>query len=140
MRETENITLAPRCRQVVTAKVELEKGRSLLSLVCVESAIIPLEGILPARVLLQVGTGAHETSQPDHAVVMLANFSHENLTLPMSTVLGVAEVSEELIDRINKPEQANLESPTRLRRKQKNEALYNKLVGGKLDHLPPEER
>jgi hypothetical protein len=72
---------------------------------------------------------------------MLTNFSHETLTLPKSTVLGVAEeVSEELVDRINKPEETSLESPTRNRRKRKNEALYNKLLGGKLDHLRPEER
>jgi len=72
---------------------------------------------------------------------MLANFSHETLTLPKSTVLGVAEeVSEELVDKINKPEQTSLDSPARPRRKRKNEALYNKLLGGKLDHLPPEER
>jgi hypothetical protein len=59
---------------------------------------------------------------------MLANFSHETLTLPKSTVLGVAEeVSEELVDRINKPEQTSLEPPTRARRKRKNEALYNNL-------------
>jgi hypothetical protein len=45
-----------------------------------------------------------------------------------------------LVDRINKPEQTSLESPTRPRRKRKNEAFYNKLLGGKLDHLPPEER
>ena len=72
---------------------------------------------------------------------MLANFSHETLTLPKSTVLGVAEeVSEELVDKINAPEQTNLDSPARPRRKRKNEVLYNKLLGGKLDHLPPEER
>jgi hypothetical protein len=72
---------------------------------------------------------------------MLTNFSHETLTLPKSTVLGVAEeVSEELVDRINKPEQTSLKSPTRPRRKRKNEALYNKLLGGKLDHSRPEER
>jgi hypothetical protein len=34
---------------------------------------------------------------------MLANFSHEALTLPKSTVLGISEeFSEELVDRINK--------------------------------------
>jgi hypothetical protein len=51
---------------------------------------------------------------------MLANFSHETLTLPKSTVLGVAEeVSEELVDKINKPEQTSLDSPARPRRKRK---------------------
>jgi len=128
VRATENITLAPRYRQVVTAKIELKKERSLPSLVCVEPATIPLEGILPACVLSRVGTSVHETLQPGRALVILANFSHETLTLPKSTVLGVAEgVSEELIDKINKPEQTSLDSPARPRRKRKNEALYNKL-------------
>jgi hypothetical protein len=71
---------------------------------------------------------------------MLANFSHETLTLSKPTVLWVPEaVSEEIVDRINKQEQSSLESPTRSRRKRKK-ALYNKLLGGKLDHLPPEKR
>jgi len=106
----------------------------------VEPAIIPLEGILPARVLSRVGTSVHGTSQPGRALGMLANFSHEILNLPKSTVLGVAEeFSEELVDRINKAEQTSLESPTRARRKRKNEGLYNKLLGTKQDHLPPEK-
>jgi hypothetical protein len=38
--------------------------------------------------------------------------------------LGVAEVvSEELVNRINKPEQTSLESPTRPWKKRKNEAI-----------------
>ena len=124
VRATENITLSPRCRQIVTAKIELEKERRIPSLVCVETATIHLEGILPARVLSRVGTSVNEASQPGRALVMLANFSHETLTLPKSTVLGVAEeVSEELVDKINTPEQTNLDSPARPRRKRKNEAL-----------------
>jgi len=47
---------------LVTAKIELEKERSLPSLVCVEPATIPREGILPARVLSRGGTSVHETS------------------------------------------------------------------------------
>ena len=72
---------------------------------------------------------------------MLANFSHGTLTLPKSTVLGVAEeVSEELVDKINKPEQTSLDSPARPRRKRKNEALYRKLLGGETRPFTPEER
>jgi len=75
-------------------------------------------------VLSGVGTSVHETSQPGRGLVMLANFSHETLTVPKSTVLGVEEeVSEELISRINKSEQTNLQSPTRPTRNRKNEAL-----------------
>jgi hypothetical protein len=49
-------------------------------------------------------------------------------------------VAEELVDRINKPVQTILESPTRSRIKRNNEALYNKPLGENVDHLPPEER
>jgi len=62
VRVTENITLASQCSQVVTAQIELEKGRNLPPLVCVEPAIIPMEGILPARMLSRVGTSVHDTS------------------------------------------------------------------------------
>jgi hypothetical protein len=72
---------------------------------------------------------------------MLANFSCEILTIPKSTVLGVAEeVSEELIDRLNPEENSNEENPVKPPRKMKSEALYDKLLRGKLDHLPPAEK
>jgi len=67
--------------------------------------------------------------------VMLANFSQQELTLPKATVIGLAEeVSETLIDQIN------MESPTRPQREARNEAMYKKLLGGKLDHLTKNER
>jgi len=69
---------------------------------------------------------------------MLANFSEETLTVPKHTVLGVAQqVSEELIDKINAESESDSDRP--LTRK-KNEALYKKLLPGKLDHLTNEER
>ena len=43
--------MTPRCRQVVIAKLELEKKEQPPSLVCVEPALIPIEGVLPARAL-----------------------------------------------------------------------------------------
>jgi hypothetical protein len=61
---------------------------------------------------------------------MLANFSHKTHTIPKSTLLGLAEeVSVELVDRINKPEYPSIEPPTRPRRKRKNKAIYNKILG-----------
>jgi hypothetical protein len=89
----ENITMAPRCRQVVIAKLELEEKEQPPSLVCVEPALIPIEVDLPARALTRVGLGVCKslpaTSQADRAEnkslnthVLLANFSNENLTVP----------------------------------------------------------
>jgi hypothetical protein len=71
---------------------------------------------------------------------MLANFIQEELTLPKATVLGLAEeVSETPIDQINIEKPQVAESPTSPQRKARNEALYNKLLGGKLDHLTNNE-
>ena len=85
-------------------RLEYEKEQSLSSLVCVEPAQIPIEGILPARALSRVESNAHETSrvisQSSHSetgapcrcvYVMLSNFSNEPLVVPKATVLGVAE-------------------------------------------------
>jgi len=38
---------------------------------------------------------------------MLANFCHEELTVPKATVLGVAEVSETLVDNISEEKTGN---------------------------------
>jgi hypothetical protein len=72
---------------------------------------------------------------------MLANFSSEELTIPKATILGVAEeVSESLVDKINSQAEFNADSPTRPPRIKRNEALLNKLLLGKLDHLTSENR
>ena len=66
---------------------------------------------------------------------MLANFSSETLTLPKSTLLGIAEgVSELLVDCIN----TDTDQPTNP--KKRNETLYEKLLRNKLDHLSHVER
>jgi hypothetical protein len=68
---------------------------------------------------------------------MEANFVQENLTVPKATILGKAEeVSEPLVEKIN----ANSDFPTRPSRKKENEALYQKLLQNKLDHLSQEDR
>jgi hypothetical protein len=72
---------------------------------------------------------------------MLANFSDQTLTAPKSTVLGIAEEgSEPLIDKINQRKELNSDSPLKPQRKKKNEALYRKLLNGKLDFLSQEDR
>ena len=132
VKTAQDVTIAPRFRHVVTAKLDLGKRKEIPSLVCVEPAAIPIQGILSARALTRVGTRERDstqlTSPPKQAntdasasnvYVMLANFSQEELTLPKATVLGLAEeVSETLVDQINS------ESPTKPQGKTRNEALY----------------
>ena len=78
-------------------RLESEKGQSLPPLVCVEPTQIPIEGILSARALSRVRSGAPETSQVrsqdghtvtiasnDRAYCIKANFSEEAL-------IGLAE-------------------------------------------------
>jgi hypothetical protein len=72
---------------------------------------------------------------------MIANFSDEPLTVPKSTVLGIAEeMSEALVDKINPFGESDTKLPIKPPRKGKNEALYRKLLRGKLDHLSLEDR
>jgi hypothetical protein len=72
---------------------------------------------------------------------MLTNFSDEELILPRATDLGVAEkISESLVDLVNAKVEANSTELSKPPRKKKKEALYNKLLKGKLDHLNPEDR
>ena len=44
-------------------RLESEKEHNIPPLVCVEPAQIPIEGILPARALSRVKSGAHEPSR-----------------------------------------------------------------------------
>jgi hypothetical protein len=72
---------------------------------------------------------------------MVDNVSDESLTIQKKTVLGIAEqIAEPLINIINPESKSNTNSPAKPRRKRKNEALYQKLLHGKLDHLPQEEK
>jgi hypothetical protein len=73
--------------------------------------------------------------------VLLANFSQEKLTLPKATVLGLAEeVSEALTDRINIEKPQGTGSPNSPQMGARHKALYDKLLGGKLDHLNKNEK
>jgi len=142
VRSAENVTIKPRCRQIVTGTLEGKKGQSFPSLVCVEPAQIPIHGILPARVITRVGLSITQPEQDNAPVpnsrthVMLANFGDSPITIPKSTVLRIAEqVSETLVDRINASRRCK-ETGKMI----ENEALYHKLLGGKLDHLPSEDR
>jgi len=58
VRAKENVVVAPGCRQVIVGRLETEKGECLPPLICVEPAQLPAEGILPARALSRVKSGA----------------------------------------------------------------------------------
>ena len=121
---------------------------------CVEPSTIPIQGVLSVRALTRVGTRERDSKQltsPPELVnsnasasnvhVMLANFSQEELILPKATVLCLdEEVSETLINQINIEKPQVTESPTSSQRKARNEALYNNLLGGKLDYLTKNEK
>ena len=114
--------------------------------------MIPIEVILPARVLSRVGPSAQKPSRVtsldsrvatgaslSYAYMMPATFSDEPLTTNKATVLGLAEeIAESIVDKANAGEQSGSDSPTKPSRKRKNEALYSKLLKGKLGHLPPD--
>jgi hypothetical protein len=153
VRAKENITIAPRCQQVMLAKLEYKKERERPSLVCIEPAQFPIEGIFPARAIARVGSNVlespHATQRADRVEtrhsngrvhVLLANFTKETLTIPKATVLGIAEeVSEQLVDKINPGNNTDLQAPHRPPR-QNEKVLYDKLLQGKLDHLKQEDR
>jgi len=122
----QDIILAPRCREVVTAKFESGKEQNLPDLVCIEPVKIPIEGIFPACALSWVGHIAQRSgeltlqkdreagSSADSAYVMLANFINEPLIIPKATILWVAEeASQALIDKINAKAESNLNTPTK---------------------------
>ena len=88
VRTREDITVAPRCHQIATGRLEIEEGENLPSLVCVEPVLIPIEGVLPARVLTGVETVTPPSSKVtpqtrcveigqtvNRAHVVVANFS-----------------------------------------------------------------
>jgi len=135
----------------VTGIVISGKEQKLPPLSCIEPVHIPIEGILPARAVSRVeqperGMTSRDDRNPTErlhscACVMLVNFSDEALTIPKTTVLGIAEgISESLVDKINARPEANSTEPAKPPRKRNNETLSNKPLQGKLDHLTPEER
>ena len=65
------------------------------------------------------------------AYLMPENFSDEPQRISKATVLGIAkEIAENIVDKVN-AEQPVSDSPTKPRRKWKNEALYFKLLKAK---------
>jgi hypothetical protein len=75
------------------------------------------------------------------AYVTVANFSDEKLTLPKATVLGVAEeISESLVYSVNAGNESGEPQQVKKGNLNRNKALSEKLLKGKLDNLSEEER
>jgi hypothetical protein len=63
VKTVQDVNIAPRCRHVVTDKLDLKKGREIPSLMCIEPETIPIQGIFSARALARVGARArHDTA------------------------------------------------------------------------------
>ena len=151
---TESVTIQPRCRQIIVGRWDSDRKSNLPPLVCVEPAQIPIEGILPARRLTRVEPRSNGSSQltsrdscdtvttsDTRALVMIANFSREELTIPKATVLSVAEgITEELVDKINAEDKPKSDLVNDRQRMRRNELLYRKLLLGQLDHLSEEQK
>ena len=133
VKATKNITITPRCRQIVFGLLESEKQQILRTLVCVEPAQTQIEGDFSAlrfQDSSRAHTNLHVTS-PDgqtltrapcrSAILMLANFIDELVTVPNATILGVAEnPPEPPVDKINVKSKKDINPPTKPRRKRKN--------------------
>ena len=114
--------------------------------------MVPIQGVYPARVLTRVQTRSslQLTSPQGHiaceiprncAYVMITNFSDLELTVLIATVLSIAEaISEAAVDKINREGQSSFDVPTEAHSCEKNKALFQYLLEGKPDHLPPHER
>jgi hypothetical protein len=63
------------------------------------------------------------------------------LIVSKATILGIAEeVSEPEIDKIISRSESSSKMATKPPRQKKNDALYQKLLSGKLDHLTLEDK
>ena len=75
----------------------------------------------------------------NRALVMDADFSKEERTIPAATVFGGAvEIAEELVNKINPDDKPKSDLVNDRERKKRNEFLYRKIVLGKFDHLSEE--
>jgi hypothetical protein len=54
VKAVENVTVQPRCRQIIRGRLDADGKQSLPPLVCVKKGRVVIEGILPARGLTRV--------------------------------------------------------------------------------------
>jgi hypothetical protein len=148
------VTVVPRNRHMVTAKLDSINKPENPPLVSIEPATVPIQGIFEAQALSRIAPVERDAEQltlrPAHPRTdssaksvqgMLTNFSLDELTLPKATVLGIAEeISEKLFDTINTRETENVEFSTKQGLKNRNGKLYQKLLVDELDKLAPREK
>jgi len=135
VKAVENITVPPKCQQIIVGRLDTEEKQNSPPLVCIEPAKIPIQGILPYRELSRVKTKANEPSR-----VTSSYSSNMIRTRNSQTIVMVEEITEELVDRINTRDYTISDPLSYKKRKKRNEFLYRKLLHGKLDHLPVKER
>ena len=94
VRATQNVTVPPRCRQIIIGALETERDQDLPPLVCVEPAHFPIEGVVPGRGLSRIEARVNERPRMMSrdirdiskarnicALVMVVNFSEEELVI-----------------------------------------------------------
>jgi len=60
VKAVENVTVPPRCQQIILGRLDSDEKENPPHLVCIEPAKIPIEGILHARRLSRVKTKAND--------------------------------------------------------------------------------
>jgi hypothetical protein len=60
VKAVENVTVPPRCQQIILGRLDSDEKQNPPPLVCIEPAKIPIEGILSASGLSRVKTQANE--------------------------------------------------------------------------------
>ena len=152
-RATENISVPPRCRQIVIAKLEAKKSQDLPPLVGIEPAQIQIEGIHTARGLsrtslktIDLTPRSPQSNHTDDSVrkgcsFVMVTFSNEELIVPKATVLRVAEeMTGEVVEKTNSEGKERPSSHNPAQKKKRNEDLYRKLLRRKLNHLTENEK
>ena len=95
-RKRENIVLAPRCRQGLQGRLELESEQSLPILVIVEPIQILIERIFPARALTRIEPSAQceyylsASGRKDNILALRMHYSNHVLTVELNCEGGRA--------------------------------------------------
>ena len=127
VRASQNVTVTPRCRQIIVGALETGRDQELPPLIYIEPTHIPILGVVPARGLSRVETRVNErprkmshdfldisSARNKCALVTVENFSEEELVIPKTTVYGVVQTSESLTDKFSTTSERSSDSPARL--------------------------
>jgi hypothetical protein len=164
VRSSESVTVGPKSKQAVYAKLMGSNRNVIPSPVCVEPVEIPISGVLAARVLTRM-TRENHASEADARereatarkpkckdtlnnckavgtlVVMVANFSAEPLDLPRGTVIGTAEeMAEDTVAMLNCEDGNPKLEGSAVRTPNKVDIKTKKYLRDSLAHLSDKER